>query len=156
MSVALADEAATRLAGARLARALASVEGGVFVTLAGELGAGKTTLTRGLLEAVGVTGPVRSPTYTLVESYVAGGRTVHHFDWYRLGDADELEALGFRDLGRPDAWIVAEWPERIPEAAARADLALHLTYAGVARQLDLEPRTAVGRAVAAAFMTAMT
>lgn len=156
MTLALADESATRRAGAALAAALGSVPGAVFVTLEGDLGAGKTTLVRGLLEALGVTGPVRSPTYTLVETYRAGGHAVHHFDWYRLGDAAELEALGFRELDAPGEWILAEWPERVPEVAARADLGLRLDYAGAGRQLELLPRTATGTAVAQAFMTAMT
>jgi tRNA threonylcarbamoyladenosine biosynthesis protein TsaE len=149
----LADEAATTAAGAALARALAAgAPGGAFVTLAGELGAGKTTLVRGLLRALGVTGPVRSPTYTLLESYPVAGRTVHHFDWYRLGGTDELGALGFRDLGGDGAWLLVEWPERVPAVASGADLAVTLDYAGAARALALRSQTATGWAILAAYL----
>jgi len=149
LSVALRDEAATRAAGAALAAALSSAGGaGVLVTLAGELGSGKTTLVRGLLAALGVAGPVRSPTFTLLESYPAGAVTVHHLDWYRLAGG-ELEALGFRDLLGPGRWVLAEWPERAPEAAVRADLALTLTYEGEGRRLRVQARTPTGRAVRA-------
>jgi tRNA threonylcarbamoyladenosine biosynthesis protein TsaE len=151
LSVALADERATRAAGAALAAALgAAAVDAALVTLAGELGAGKTTLVRGLLAAVGVTGPVRSPTFTLLESYPAGARTVHHLDWYRLG-AGDLESLGFRDLLAPGQWVLVEWPERAGEIAARADLALTLEYHGAGRQLTLRALTAAGRAVTQRF-----
>lgn len=152
LSRALVDEAATRSAGAALARAIdAAGVPGAFVTVAGELGAGKTTLVRGLLAALGVAGPVRSPTYTLVESYPAGARTVHHLDWYRLAGPDELEALGFRDLLGPGQWVVVEWPERVAAVAAGADLAVELAYAGAGRRLEMRPRTTGGRAIVAAL-----
>jgi len=148
----LADERATRAAGAALARALPADGGqGLFVTLAGDLGAGKTTLVRGLLEALGVTGAVRSPTYTLVETYALDAGRVHHLDWYRLGGAEDLEGLGFRDLAGPGQWVIVEWPERIGTVAAEADLAVELAYAGEARHLVARGRTARGQAVAAVW-----
>ncbi|MBS0395959.1 MAG: tRNA (adenosine(37)-N6)-threonylcarbamoyltransferase complex ATPase subunit type 1 TsaE [Proteobacteria bacterium] len=146
LTLALADEAATRAAGASLAAALAADAGGAFVTLAGELGAGKTTLVRGLLAALGVAGPVRSPTYTLVESYAAAGRRVHHLDWYRLADPEELETLGFRDLLGSADWVLAEWPERAAAVAALADLAVALDYRDGGRELEARALTARGRA----------
>jgi tRNA threonylcarbamoyladenosine biosynthesis protein TsaE len=150
LSVTLADEAATRAAGAALARALAAAGAdSAFVTLAGELGAGKTTLARGLLEALGVREPVRSPTYTLVESYPAGGRVVHHCDWYRLSAAQDLEGIGFRELVGPGQWVVVEWPERAPAVATTADLALRLDYAPAGRRLTVAARSPTGRAVVA-------
>jgi tRNA threonylcarbamoyladenosine biosynthesis protein TsaE len=157
LSVLLADEAATRAAGAALARALeAAGEEARFVALSGELGAGKTTLVRGLLGALGIAGPVRSPTYTLLESYEAGARRVHHFDWYRLGSATDLEALGFRDLLVPGQWLLAEWPERVPEAARRADLMLHLAYEAGGRRLTGTAGTPAGHAVIASLKTSIT
>jgi tRNA threonylcarbamoyladenosine biosynthesis protein TsaE len=146
----LPDDAATRETGAALARALAAgAPDGAFVTLAGDLGAGKTTLARGLLQAAGVAGPVRSPTYTLVESYRAGDRTIHHLDWYRLAGDEDLEALGFRDLLGGRAWVVVEWPERAPATACEADLAIRLEYAATGgRRLTLQPRTSVGERIA--------
>jgi len=118
-----------------------------FVKRAGELGAGKTTLVRGLLEALGIAGPVRSPTYTLVESYPAGARRLHHLDWYRLTGAEDLEGVGFRELLAPGNWVIVEWPERAAAVAAQADLALRLAYAGTGRRLMAGARTPAGAAV---------
>jgi tRNA threonylcarbamoyladenosine biosynthesis protein TsaE len=142
----LPDESATRAAGAALARALdAAADAGAFVTLAGDLGAGKTTLVRGLLDAIGVTGPVRSPTYTLVESYPVAGRTVHHLDWYRLAGAEDLDGLGFRELLGARQWVLVEWPERVPGVAGEADLAVRLDYApGGGRRLAITALSPTG------------
>lgn len=149
----LADEPATRREGAALARALvASGADGAFITLAGELGAGKTTLARGALEALGVTGPVRSPTYTLVETYPVGEARLHHLDWYRLAGGGDLEGLGFRDLQGPGQWLLVEWPERVPAVAATADLAIGLAYEGDGRRLTVDPLTSAGAAILARWM----
>ena len=153
----LADEAATRAEGGALAAALVAVAPpALFVTVAGELGAGKTTLVRGLLAGLGVAGPVRSPTYTLVESYPVGPRRLHHLDWYRLEGADELEALGLRELLAPGDWVIAEWPERAPAVAAQADLALELSYEGAGRRLEARASTPGGAAILARWMQGNT
>ncbi len=145
LTVALVDEFATRRAGARLAGALAAVAPDtLFVTLGGELGSGKTTLARGLLAALGVDSAVRSPSYTLVESYTLGQRVVHHLDWYRLAGPDELDGLGWRDLCGAGQWLLVEWPERVPAVAASADLAVALAYHGEGRRLDAVSRTPAG------------
>jgi tRNA threonylcarbamoyladenosine biosynthesis protein TsaE len=146
LTLPLSDETATRAAGAALARAMArGAAEGAFVTLAGDLGAGKTTLVRGLLDALGVTGPVRSPTYTLVETYRVGDRNVHHLDWYRLAGEGDLEGLGFRELLGGGQWVLAEWPERAPAIAAEADLAVHLQYASAGgRTLQIRAGSAAG------------
>ena len=144
----LNDEAATRAEGAAFAAALLATDPpAAFITIAGELGAGKTTLVRGLLEALGVTGPIRSPSYTLIESYPAGGRRLHHLDWYRLAGADDLEGLGFRELLGPGHWVLVEWPERAPTVAAQADLALGLAYEGAGRRLEARAATPRGAEV---------
>lgn len=146
LEVALADEAATRDAGAVVAQALAALdEPRFFLALQGDLGAGKTTFARGFLAALGVDGPVRSPTYTLVESYPVAGRTVHHLDWYRLAGEDDLDSLGFRDLLGPGQWVLAEWPERAPGAAASADASVALVPADGGRRLTLSVRSDAGR-----------
>lgn len=148
VSILLPDEAATREAGARLADALRSgLPGGLLMTLSGALGAGKTTFMRGVLEALGVAGPIRSPTYTLVETYPVGDRQVAHLDWYRLRDAADLEDLGFRDLLSAGHWVFAEWPEHVPSVAARADLALTLRYHESGRAMTLTALTATGQQV---------
>jgi tRNA threonylcarbamoyladenosine biosynthesis protein TsaE len=148
LTLALGDEAATRSAGAALAAALLAADPpAIFVTVAGELGAGKTTLVRGLLKALGIAGPVRSPTYTLIESYPAGPRRLHHLDWYRLAGADDLEGVGFRELLAPGHWVLAEWPERAASVAAQADLALSLRYEGSGRRLEARAVTPRGAAV---------
>jgi tRNA threonylcarbamoyladenosine biosynthesis protein TsaE len=137
----LADAAATEACGARLA---GCCEAGLLVFLQGELGAGKTTLVRGLLRALGYAGPVKSPTYTLVESYRLRGLAVHHLDLYRLGDAEELEWLGIRDLLAGDALCLIEWPERGAGVLPQPDLLLRLDYQGQGRRVHLETLTERG------------
>ena len=118
----LADAAATAALGARLAHALPQR---AVVHLHGDLGAGKSTLARALLRALGVTGTIRSPTYTLVEQYpLADGGTALHLDLYRIGDPGELEEIGLAPLPEGTVALI-EWPERAPDAlpADRIDIA---------------------------------
>ncbi|BBL71677.1 tRNA (adenosine(37)-N6)-threonylcarbamoyltransferase complex ATPase subunit type 1 TsaE [Methylogaea oryzae] len=144
MKIHLSDEAATEAFGARLARAFT---GGGLVFLHGQLGAGKTTLVRGLLRALGHRGAVKSPTYTLVEEYLLDGRQVYHFDLYRLADAEELEWMGIRDYLAADALCLVEWPERGEGVLPPADLALRLTVAAAGRQIEATAATVRGQAV---------
>lgn len=115
--------------GAALADALLEVSGAaIVVAIQGELGAGKTTLVGGVINALGIAGAARSPTYTLIEPYEAHGRYVYHLDLYRLADPQEVEALGVRDLLMPDAVLLIEWPERGAGALPHADLAIAIRY----------------------------
>ncbi len=145
LGVPLADAAATEALGRALANALNAIDGPCVLTLSGELGAGKTTLTRGLLRALGERSPVRSPTYTLIESYELGRWQVHHLDLYRLRAAAEAEGLAPRDLLTAQALLIVEWPERDASLAGRADLAVSLHYLDAGRQAEIEARTALGR-----------
>ncbi|MGM0536344.1 MAG: tRNA (adenosine(37)-N6)-threonylcarbamoyltransferase complex ATPase subunit type 1 TsaE [Pseudomonadota bacterium] len=144
MQLRLDDEACQVALGECLGRAL---EGHGRVHLAGELGAGKTTLTRGILRACGHRGAVKSPTYTLVEPYELDGVLVHHFDLYRLGDPEELEFIGGRDLLAEDALCVIEWPERGEGWLPAPDLDVVLRLAGSGREATLSARSDLGRAV---------
>ena len=140
----LADDAATAALGAALARALPPRTGGGWVLyLQGDLGAGKTTLARGLLRALGVEGPVRSPTYTLVERYETDRGGVLHLDLYRIADPGELDFLGL-DSEQPLLWLV-EWPERGSGGLPAPDLLLRLSVAGGGRAVELVGQTPAGR-----------
>ncbi len=153
LSLELGDAAATEALGAALARALAGLrDNSCLVLLEGDLGAGKTTLVRGLLRQAGHTGPVPSPTYTLVEPYEIGGRTLYHLDLYRIADPEELEYLGWRDMA--DAVALVEWPERAPELAAQADLVIRLVHADGGRRARITALTASGAALAQALQQA--
>ncbi len=97
-----------------------------FITLHGELGAGKTTFVRHLLHTLGVSGRVKSPTYAVLESYELPGLVISHFDFYRFNDPREWHDAGFRDVFAAPGLKLAEWPEKAAAVLPRADLALHL------------------------------
>ena len=142
ISMQLKDAEATDALGAALARS--RPERGVL-HLRGDLGAGKSTLARALLRALGVTGAIRSPTYTLVERYpLATGGEAWHLDLYRIGDAGELEFLGL-DGDEATLWLV-EWPERGSGALPAADLHIELAIDGLGRRAQMTALTESGRA----------
>lgn len=132
-TVALPDAAATAALGAAIA---AELKAGDAVALWGELGAGKTTLARGVLRALGVTENVPSPTFTLVQTYDTAGLRVSHFDLYRLKQARELEQLGL-DEALADGAALVEWPERAPEALPPEALHIRLALAETGRSARL-------------------
>jgi tRNA threonylcarbamoyladenosine biosynthesis protein TsaE len=141
----LADAAATRAAGNAVGQGLLQLTDTVplTITLHGDLGAGKTTLVGGLLNSLGYQGPVRSPTYTLIEPYELYGRQFYHLDLYRLTDPSQLEELGVRDLLQPGAVLLVEWPQQAGSVFNQADLQVHLAYPSQGsdgRQLRLHAR----------------
>lgn len=132
---------ATAALGAQIAAVLPR---SCYINLTGELGAGKTTLVRGLLRALGHEGPVRSPTFTLVEPYQVGECCLYHLDLYRLADPEELEYIGLRDLLRGPAVLLIEWPERGGDALPAPDLVITLRVAGTARAAELAASSSTG------------
>ncbi|MEE4278466.1 MAG: tRNA (adenosine(37)-N6)-threonylcarbamoyltransferase complex ATPase subunit type 1 TsaE [Halieaceae bacterium] len=131
----LEDEAALVAFGLRLAQRLPP---GSCVYLRGELGAGKTTLVRGVARGLGHVGAVTSPTYTLVEPYEHLNPVLYHFDLYRLGDAEELEFMGLRDYFGGSALVFIEWPERGGGFLPTPDLEIRLGVEASGRRLELE------------------
>jgi tRNA threonylcarbamoyladenosine biosynthesis protein TsaE len=127
----LPDEAATLRLGEACAAGAAN---GRVLHLRGELGAGKTTVVRGLLRALGHPGTVKSPTYTLVEPYSVLRLNLYHFDFYRLKDPSEWLSSGFREHFNAESLCVVEWPERAGDLIARPDLDILLEYQGNADQ----------------------
>lgn len=137
----LAQTEDTDLLGQRLA---ATRPPQAVMQLQGDLGAGKSTLARALLRALGVQGPIRSPTYTLVERYpLADGHEAWHMDLYRIGQAEELDFLGL-DEGSASLWLV-EWPERGAGALPPTDLIVALEIRGLGRQVRLTATSDAGR-----------
>jgi len=117
------------------------------IYLQGDLGAGKTTLCRGILRSKGYDGAVKSPTYTLVEPYNLGDVNLFHFDLYRLSDPEELEFMGIREYFLPDNFCVIEWPERGEGILSKADMEVNIAVEGQGRALSIMAHTLLGEEV---------
>ena len=139
----LPDEAATRALGARLARV---IEPGLFVSLNGDLGSGKTTFVRGMLRGLGHQGRVKSPTYTLVELYTISRLNLYHFDFYRFRDPREWRDAGFSEYFSNASVCLVEWPEKAAGLLPVADLALAFEFAADGRDLEIHAGTESGKA----------
>jgi tRNA threonylcarbamoyladenosine biosynthesis protein TsaE len=133
-----ADEDAMVALGQQLGLALAAHEKALCIHLLGDLGAGKTTFSRGVLRAFGHQGAVKSPTYTLVEAYEFPARTLFHFDLYRLGDPEELEYMGIRDYFTERNICLIEWPARGEGVLPEPDLVIDIAHEGQGRRLSIQ------------------
>jgi tRNA threonylcarbamoyladenosine biosynthesis protein TsaE len=138
----LANEADTEAAGAALTVAL---QPGLVIYLTGDLGAGKTTLVRGALRALGHGGKVKSPTYTLIEAYVVSSLHLYHFDFYRFAVPEEYLEAGLDEYFTGTGVCVVEWPDKASPYLAPPDLTLGLTVRGSGRRLEVSPLTETGR-----------
>jgi tRNA threonylcarbamoyladenosine biosynthesis protein TsaE len=140
--VELPDESATAALAVTVAAAL---NGGLVILLHGELGVGKTSFARALLGALGAGERIKSPTYSLMESYRLPDGTAWHLDLYRIADPGELEWLGLDALADPAALVLVEWPERGEGALPPPDLRVWLSHVGNGRRAELEAASARGQ-----------
>ncbi len=138
----LPDEAATLAFGADLALAL---HPGLVIFLVGDLGTGKTTLTRGVLRGLGYSGKVKSPTYTLVELYTVSSLYLYHFDFYRFADSREWEDAGFREHFNAETVCLVEWPEKAGDFLPIPDLRIQLEVEQNGRSLHVHAETEAGK-----------
>lgn len=145
----LADEAATLHLGSQIAHACPQHQ--LTIHLQGDLGAGKTTLCRGLLKELGHQGNVKSPTYTLVEQYDLGNRSIFHFDLYRLADPEELDHIGLDDYMGAKSLCLIEWPQRGGNYLPSPDIMIKLQYDQACRQATILAYSDAGTALCAAL-----
>lgn len=124
---------------------------GVLISLQGGLGAGKTTLVRGFLHALGYEGAVKSPTYSLVEPYEFSRYDVYHFDFYRLTDPLELEYMGVQDYFQNRSICLVEWSERAKDFLPDADITIAIQFVGEGRRVELSGRSEAGRRILSKF-----
>ena len=148
MKLYAANEAEQVAIGARLSRA---VQGRALIFLRGDLGAGKTTLVRGFMQARGHQGNVKSPTYTLIEPYELPSGNCYHLDLYRLADGEELEYLGLREMLAEQAVLLVEWPQRGDGWLPQADLLVDIRYQGEGREIELTAGSSKGEQILSGF-----
>ena len=144
LQVLLKDEQQMHLFGEKIAQAIGQVNAPLLILLNGDLGAGKTTLSRGILKGLGYKGSVKSPTYTLVEPYDLEIGKVFHFDLYRLVDPEELYDIGFNDYLSEAQLCMIEWPDKGGSLVPRPDIRLQINSNGTGRQVILTAQTSLG------------
>jgi len=142
MKLIVENETAMEALGGRIARVSGQ---GALIFLLGDLGAGKTTLVRGLLRQLGHRGKVKSPTYALIEQYEIDNRHIYHLDLYRLTDPEELEYLGIREFREGASICLIEWPQNGAQGVVQPDLTIHIHYENKGRCVEFIENTSVGK-----------
>ena len=160
LSLMLKSPAATNVFGRSLANAIkqylrAIRDAGLQINLSGDLGAGKTDLVRAMLHALGIQGPIKSPTFALLEPYTVSSLDFYHFDFYRLRRPAEFGSAGFRDLFGPGRICAVEWPERAGPRLPTADISITLTVDGDGRLATSSTASELGEACLSSAMTEM-
>jgi tRNA threonylcarbamoyladenosine biosynthesis protein TsaE len=144
MQILLEDEQKMQVFGKKIAQVIGQINAPLLILLNGDLGAGKTTLSRGILNGLGHRGSVKSPTYTLVEPYDLEIGKVFHFDLYRLVDPEELYDIGFNDYLTESQLCMIEWPDKGGSLLPKADISLQINSNGTGRQVILTAQTSLG------------
>jgi len=144
MQILLEDEQKMQVFGEKIAQVIGQINAPLLILLNGDLGAGKTTLSRGILNGLGHRGSVKSPTYTLVEPYDLEIGKVFHFDLYRLVDPEELYDIGFNDYLTESQLCMIEWPDKGGSLLPKADMSLQINSNGTGRQVILTAQTSLG------------
>ncbi|MBT4928444.1 MAG: tRNA (adenosine(37)-N6)-threonylcarbamoyltransferase complex ATPase subunit type 1 TsaE [Cellvibrionales bacterium] len=144
MQILLEDEQKMQVFGKKIAQVIGQINAPLLILLNGDLGAGKTTLSRGILNGLGHRGSVKSPTYTLVEPYDLEIGKVFHFDLYRLVDPEELYDIGFNDYLTESQLCMIEWPDKGGSLLPNADISLQINSNGTGRQVILTAQTSLG------------
>ena len=144
MQILLEDEQKMQVFGKKIAQVICQINAPLLILLNGDLGAGKTTLSRGILNGLGHRGSVKSPTYTLVEPYDLEIGKVFHFDLYRLVDPEELYDIGFNDYLTESQLCMIEWPDKGGSLLPKADISLQINSNGTGRQVILTAQTSLG------------
>jgi tRNA threonylcarbamoyladenosine biosynthesis protein TsaE len=144
MQILLEDEQKMQVFGEKIAQVIGQINAPLLILLNGDLGAGKTTLSRGILNGLGHRGSVKSPTYTLVEPYDLEVGKVFHFDLYRLVDPEELYDIGFNDYLSESQLCMIEWPDKGGSLLPKADISMQINSNGTGRQVILTAQTSLG------------
>jgi tRNA threonylcarbamoyladenosine biosynthesis protein TsaE len=140
----LPDEQASELMATQLAQCLISP---LIMTFSGEIGTGKTTIIRAMLKRLGIKSAIKSPTFSLVESYVCAHLTIHHFDLYRIHHEDELEYLGFRDYFSNQSICCIEWAEHAGSSLPNIDISFNLSIKGAGRHVQILAFSVAGKKI---------